>query len=357
MKYKTNKDINTYTISKRLAIYLATFIVAISIPIFSGIKTTEASLFSIISDWFTGDDVEAQISQSSTTSNLQTLPILEPATNTDPNPINMPDIEPIMYGDMLVPEIASAQSIEMAPVNTKVSVYQVRPGDNVHVIAKMFGVSVNTVLWSNNLNSKSVLRPGDTLVILPITGITHTVAKGDTLQSITKKYKADLDEVLAYNDISLSSSIVVGQKILIPNAEINYSVPTKYVAGSNPAHDTDGPNYVGYYSKPVKSGVKTQGLHGYNAVDFGAPVGTPIYASAGGTVIVSRDSGWNGGYGNFIIISHDNGTQTLYSHLSKNLVSVGQIVGQDDLIGRIGVTGKVTGPHLHFEIRGAKNPF
>jgi murein DD-endopeptidase MepM/ murein hydrolase activator NlpD len=109
--------------------------------------------------------------------------------------------------------------------------------------------------------------------------------------------------------------------------------------------------------RPVAGGKKTQGIHGYNGIDIGAPVGTPIYASADGEVIISRSGGWNGGYGNYVVIRHSNGTQTLYSHNSKNAVAVGDTVKQGDIIGFIGATGKATGPHLHFEIRGAKNPF
>jgi len=114
----------------------------------------------------------------------------------------------------------------------------------------------------------------------------------------------------------------------------------------------------GYFSWPVGGGVITQGLHGWNAVDIGAPSGTPVYAAAGGTVIVARSGGgWNGGYGNYVVISHSNGTQTLYAHLSRVLVSAGQGVGQGDTVGKVGATGEATGPHLHFEVRGAANPF
>jgi murein DD-endopeptidase MepM/ murein hydrolase activator NlpD len=80
-------------------------------------------------------------------------------------------------------------------------------------------------------------------------------------------------------------------------------------------------------------------------------------ASASGVVIISRTSGWNAGYGNYIVIKHDNGTQTLYGHLSKNLVGVGEVVTQGQVIGQMGRTGKATGVHVHFEIRGAANPF
>ncbi|PIQ67135.1 MAG: hypothetical protein COV95_00370, partial [Candidatus Zambryskibacteria bacterium CG11_big_fil_rev_8_21_14_0_20_40_24] len=115
-------------------------------------------------------------------------------------------------------------------------------------------------------------------------------------------------------------------------------------------------SYDGYYIKPV-NGRRTQGIHGYNAVDLGAPAGSPIFAAAPGVVIISRNSGWNGGYGRYIVIRHDNGTQTLYAHNSENIVYEGTSVVQGQVVGYVGSSGKSTGPHVHFEIRGAKNPF
>ena len=88
-----------------------------------------------------------------------------------------------------------------------------------------------------------------------------------------------------------------------------------------------------------------------------APVGTPIRASAGGVVIISRSSGYNGGYGSYVVISHSNGTQTLYAHMNKVQAIQGTTVAQGELIGTVGSTGKSTGPHVHFEVRGAANPF
>jgi murein DD-endopeptidase MepM/ murein hydrolase activator NlpD len=98
-------------------------------------------------------------------------------------------------------------------------------------------------------------------------------------------------------------------------------------------------------------------LHGFNAVDIGAPVGTPVVASARGEVILSKPLSWNGGYGSYIVIKHSNGTQTLYAHTSKNTVSAGEVVEKGQTIGHVGNSGKSTGYHLHFEVRGAKNPF
>jgi len=321
-------------------------------------KTAHASLFSFFYSIFTGQTASANIEQATSSQNSQTVALLQAATNIDPNPEKPLDTVPVNTDGVLVPDIAASENVgDSSPVNTQINTYTVQPGDTVSGVAKMFGVSISTVLWANNLTSKSVLQTGQTLVILPISGINYTVKKGDTVQAIAKKYKADIGDILVYNDISLSSVLSAGDTIIIPNAEIQVSVPTRIVFRNNPAHDTNGPDYPGYYIRPIVGGTRTQGLHGYNAVDLAAPKGTPIHASAAGTVIVSRSGGWNGGYGSFIIISHSNGTQTLYAHLSKNIATAGQYVEQDQTIGLVGSTGESTGPHVHFEIRGAKNPF
>lgn len=101
------------------------------------------------------------------------------------------------------------------------------------------------------------------------------------------------------------------------------------------------------------------GLHDNNAVDIANSCGTPVYAAAEGLIIEKASSGWNSGYGAYIKIEHPGGAKTVYAHLSKTTVSEGKYVGQGELIGNIGNTGNTHGPtgcHLHFEVRGAKNP-
>lgn len=242
------------------------------------------------------------------------------------------------------------------PTSDQISIYVVREGDTLSQIAEMFNVTVNTIKWGNDLSSNT-LKVGQTLVILPISGVKHTVAKGDTLVSLAKKYKGDIDEIADYNSLEKDGSLVVGSVIIIPDGEVITPVSTY---SSKPGSTSGVKECVGYYLRPLARYVRTQGLHGYNAVDLAAPVGTPIMAAADGEVIISRTGGWNGGYGNYIVIKHENGTQTLYSHNSVNYVSVGDYVKQGQTIGTVGHTGKVSGPtgnHLHFEIRGAKNPF
>jgi len=231
----------------------------------------------------------------------------------------------------------------------QISIYVVREGDTISEIAKMFDVSVNTIKWSNNLSS-STLKVGSTLVILPVSGVKHTVVKGDTLAGIAKKYKGDVDEIASYNGLDKSEGLAVDTTIIIPDGEI--TAISSHLSGSSGLKE-----YVGYFLRPIIGGHKTQGLHGHNGVDLASNYGSNVLAAADGEVIVSRQDGWNGGYGNYIVVKHGNGTQTLYAHLSGNAVSVGQSVKQGQIIGQMGNSGKATGIHLHFEVRGAKNPF
>lgn len=261
---------------------------------------------------------------------------------------------PTVEGNALVSNIgpsgATPGSLVNKPASDQISIYVVHEGDTLSQIAEMFDVTVNTIKWGNNLSSNT-LKVGDTLVILPISGVKHTVAKGDTLASIAKKYNGDVNEIIAYNNLEKGDSLVAGSVIIVPDGEV--LVSPSYSSGST----SSVKEYVGFYLRPIAGGRRTQGIHGYNGIDLAAPIGTPILASADGQVIISRTGGWNGGYGNYVVVRHKNGTQTLYAHTSKNNVSVGDVVSQGDVIALIGTTGKSTGPHVHFEIRGAKMPF
>ena len=246
-------------------------------------------------------------------------------------------------------------------------IYEVKDKDTITSVSKMFDVSKDTIRWANNLKSDS-LKAGQILLILPVTGVMHEVKKGDTIESIAKKYKADPDDVYNYNGLNSKSDISIGDIIIVPDGKKDNAVATTTKKktkksgfkkdGSSKLIDRYTTNYEGYYIRPLIGGVKTQGLHGHNGVDLaGVAIGTPILAAADGTVIVARGSGYNGGYGEMIMIKHANGTQTVYGHLSAVYVTEGQSVSQGDRIGALGNTGKSTGPHLHFEVRGAVNPF
>jgi murein DD-endopeptidase MepM/ murein hydrolase activator NlpD len=218
---------------------------------------------------------------------------------------------------------------------------------------------VNTIKWANDIKGSASIRPGDELVILPVTGLKYTTKKGDTLTSLAKKFGADAEEIASFN--GLDGALSAGLDIIIPDGEIALAPATSVGSAggvtSRPRHV--GPagtaEQIGYYLRPV---IGYPRIHGYNGIDIGAPTGTPILAAASGSVILAREGGWNGGYGSYVVIQHANGSQTLYSHSSNVIVSAGQQVVKGQVIGYVGRTGKATGTHLHFEIRnGIKNPF
>lgn len=236
----------------------------------------------------------------------------------------------------------------------QISTYVVRGGDTFSSIANMFDVSVNTILWANNLPRGATLAVGQTLVILPVSGVQYTVKKNDTISGIATTFKGDVDEIRSYNDIASSEKLQVGTVIIIPDGVS--SMPTSALAARLRA--VSGPSYDGFYAPPLSAGFrKTQGLHGYNGIDLALYRGAPVFSAAAGTIVVARRSGYNGGYGKYVVIAHANGTQTLYGHLDSVTVLSGEVVSSGQQIGTIGNTGRSTGAHLHFEVRGARNPF
>lgn len=292
--------------------------------------------------------------------NSQTMPLLEnklspdlTANNSAHSPLSIVDDNALLAESGPLGTVADVE--HFIPENDTISIYIVRAGDSISEIAEMFDVSVNTILWANNLERGKALKEGETLVILPISGVRHTIKKGDTIALIAKKYNGDAKEIAQFNDLDVDSILVAGQTIIIPNGEITAApAKAKVVSGVKKGVTT----VKGYFMRPISGGRRTQGIHGNNGVDLATATGSPVYAAASGTVIVAKGGGgWNGGYGNYVVIKHGNGTQTLYAHLNTVAVSTGATVSQGDVIGGVGNTGKSTAPHLHFEVRGASNPF
>ena len=242
------------------------------------------------------------------------------------------------------------------------SVYVVKKGDSISQIAQMFGVSVNTILWANDMKKRDKLKEGDVLFILPVSGQEHTVTKGQTLQSIAKLYKVDVNDIIQNNNITEDAKLAIGDTLIIQNAEKSEESdkPIKNLSASiakDKLYYEQYPtqNLAGYFINPVPGYRLSQGIHGKNGVDLAIAKGTPIRVAASGRVILARN-GYNGGFGNMVIVSHPNGTETLYAHQSKIATSAGADVSQGQVIGYVGSTGRSTGPHLHFEVHGARNP-
>lgn len=297
---------------------------------------------------------------SSSTSALSATMVIDPEASVDRPLATTGDMALIAFSG----PSGTIADLPEEPQSDRISVYVVRTGDTLSDIAAMYNVSVNTIIWANNLKGIKDVHVGQTLVILPVSGVKRTVVAGDTLASLAKKYDGDEVEIAQFNGLNAGDSLAVGSTIIIPGGEAAAPATTnkpRTVArgsiGPEPYLDGSGPAIPGYYRNPVPGARLTQGLHGHNGVDFGGARGTAIHAAAAGTVIIARNSGWNGGYGNYVVISHANGTQTLYAHLINATVAPGQSVTAGQTIGYMGSTGKSTGNHLHFEVRGAKNPF
>lgn len=317
-----------------------------------------ASLLSSILASIKGSIAQAESVQSS--GNVQTMPLLKPAMNIDPAPARGGGDITIVDGSALMPEEGPAGTMAdiVKPKNSTISTYVVREGDTISGIAQMFDVTPDTIRWANDMSRSSVIRVGQKLTILPVTGVKYTVKKGDTLASVARTYGGDATEIANFNGIE-DGTLAIGAQIIIPNGEVQAPAPAKTVAkaASAPVTYSTGAT-VGYYAAPLSRYIETQGIHGYNGVDLGAPSGTAVMASAAGEVVVAKGSGYNGGYGIYVVLQHGNGSQTLYAHLSRLSVSAGDFVEQGQVIGAVGTTGRSTGPHLHFEIRnGIRNPF
>src|SRR3989344_679530 len=325
-----------------IPVNLAFALILMSFPLIAS-----AGVFSFIASLINCKTAAAE--SKSISEGSQKLAVLKALRTPDPEQGRGGGDITIVGGSSLMPEsgpVGTIANVSEGMTNGTINVYVVRKGDNLSVIAKMFGVSVNTIIWANDIKG-SVIREGQTLVILPISGVEHTVAKGDTIQSIAKKYKADTYDISVFNNIDLDAKLAIGDTIIIPDGEIATPAPT-VSTGSNTLRGVGGPDMSGYYMRPITGGSKSQGLHGYNGVDLATYAGAPISSAAGGQVIVVATGGWNGGYGNYVVVAHPNGTQTLYAHNSKNLVSVGDQVVKGQTIALVGSTGKSTGSHLHF---------
>ncbi len=260
----------------------------------------------------------------------------------------------------LITGTSSGANENVPSQRTKIIYYTVQNGDTASSIASRFGLTVNTILWANNLTAYSLIRPGDTLTILPYSGILYTVKSGDTVSKLASKYGVDADKISSCNDVA--TGLKVGQKIVIPGARkiiepkavaVRSSANNSYtgletirnliqapavrVSGSQMIWPTVGHTITQYFSWR------------HNGLDIANRVGTPIYAAGDGIVEIAA-YGWNGGYGNTIVINHGGGKKTRYGHASKLFVKVGDEVTKGENIAAMGSTGHSTGPHLHFEI-------
>ena len=223
--------------------------------------------------------------------------------------------------------------------------YKVKSGDTISGITKKFGLSnISTLISVNDIGNVRQLAAGQKLRIPSYDGIIYTVKKGDSLDSIVKKNKIDLESLLDVNELT-SETLTAGQQLFLPGASLD-SKSLKTAMGDRfimpIAAKFRWSSPYGTRIDPI-AGVKSF----HTGTDMACPTGTPILASMSGKVIAT---GENRVYGLYVIIDHGNGYQTLYAHMSKIIATKGMWVSQGTRIGLVGSTGYSTGPHLHFTV-------
>jgi murein DD-endopeptidase MepM/ murein hydrolase activator NlpD len=237
-----------------------------------------------------------------------------------------------------------------------VKTYKVKAGDRLDRIASRFKVSAMSVIWANDLKSKTDVHTGEILRIPPVTGLIVEVTTTDTLAALAARYDVNATDILAINGLD-DPNLVVGQVLVIPGAKgrplpapkPNVKTPRPSTGGSN----VRGPSVYrgGTFLWPVVGGGNyiSQYFHyGHYAIDIAADYGSKVRAAAAGTVIFA---GWkNNGGGYQVWIAHGSGLYTTYNHMSAITVGRGQSVSRGQQVGRIGQSGNATGPHLHFEV-------
>ena len=240
--------------------------------------------------------------------------------------------------------ILTASSVGLG-IPVSFSTYKVKSGDTISSIAIKFGLgNISTLIAVNEINNVRTLRAGQILKIPNQDGITYSVFAGDSLNSLSVKFGVSVEEILDVNDLS-ERELTVGQELFIPGAKMD-SVSLRRAMGE-------------LFMYPIESGWRLTSLFGKRAdpftgvasnhtgIDMACPTGTPIRAAMSGKVVYV---GWSNIFGNYAIINHDGGYQTLYGHMSKTLCKSGQFVSQGTRIGLVGSTGYSTGPHLHFTV-------
>ncbi|MBW7955757.1 M23 family metallopeptidase [Patescibacteria group bacterium] len=262
------------------------------------------------------------------------------------------------YGE----DLSTIQSEEVRAFRGgEIHIHRVQEGETLSSIAKLYNLNrVETITWENNLPKNATLKPGQELRILPVDGIRHKVARGETIYTLAKKYDLGDDAVDAqkivnypFNEFKNSETfeLAIGQTILIPDGvkPEERATVSRVAFGRVMTPDAGSVSAVGSFIWPA-SGRITQGYSFYHkAFDIANLGGGPILAADSGTVVAA---GWDiSGYGNRVLVDHGNGFNTLYGHMSLLQVQVGQKVARGNVIGQMGSTGRSTGVHLHFEVR------
>lgn len=262
--------------------------------------------------------------------------------------------EPFPNGPILSGLQDTRTAISQKP-RSEIEDYKVAEGDTLSSIAQKKGISTETIRWANDIQG-DYIRPGLILKILPVSGVSHTVKEGDSLESVAKKYSAEGQAILdfPFNDVPDDFRLKKGQLLIIPDGsppEVRLPKPK-----AQPQYLAQGPSSPAFQAPfgaqfiwPTGGSISQYFAWYHPGVDIANRSAPGIAAADSGVVIVA---GWPDGYGygNRVVIDHGNGYQSLYAHLSNIYVSSGDTISRGQLLGQMGSTGRSTGTHLHLEI-------
>ena len=231
--------------------------------------------------------------------------------------------------------------------------YVVQNGDTLWKIANDFNLDVNSIFGTNRLSDGDVLKVGSTVKIPNQDGVFITVAQGHTIEKLATEYNLYQEAIMSANGLS-GTTLTQGSQLFLPGARVaaiidsggRRNVTARRGFGWPVAGRISSP--YGWRRNPFGSG---RDFH--TGLDIRAPRGRTIVAAAAGRVV---HSGWMGGYGRTVVISHPGGITTLYAHANRLLVNVGANVNRGQAIAQVGSTGRSTGNHLHFEVRTGGKP-
>lgn len=252
-----------------------------------------------------------------------------------------------IFPDVMVRPTLLETTVVLRP-RDEILAYQVRGNDTLVDIAGRNGITLDTLLWANDIAADHLLFLGDTLRVPPIDGVIYTVVDGDVLHEIAEAYRSNPVDIAEYNRIGLSTTLVPGMELIIPRGVLPEALRKTPSAQGELSKREQPVAAFGEFRWPTHGAI-TQYYHGYHpGLDIGNRIGTAIVAADAGQVI---GSGWDAlGYGYRVVINHGNGWVTTYNHLNDIYVSVGDYVKSGETIATMGNTGYSTGPHLHFEV-------
>lgn len=224
--------------------------------------------------------------------------------------------------------------------------YRIKKGDMISVLAENYGVTQDTLISVNSIKQSRLIQIGQYIRIPSIPGILYSTRMAEeTPESIAEKYEVSLEKLVAVNNLEVGVALSEGTALFVPDAVLDW-VTRQEINGDLFKRPLRGTYYFtswfGWRNSPF-TGARTY----HNGIDMASYEGKSIYAALAGTVTTA---GWSNTYGNYVIVTHHSGYKTLYGHMSQILVTKGQWVSTDTVLGKVGNTGLSTGPHLHFTV-------